>query len=799
MSTDTTFNRFEVDESAVITFIHSQNGCIGKAIVELITNSVDANSEKCSVHLSNTSFSVKDTGTGFGSKDDVMLYFKRFGTPHEVGDAHFGRFRLGRGQIMQFGEIIWQSHQHEMITNIEESGYGFDYKELVPDEMVNGCNVTGKFYKELSNWDLHQAKRVIEDVCRYLDMVVILNGLEINAKNDDIHWDIENNEFKLKWTNDDHLGVRLYNTGALVKEIPRQTYGLSADVITKKSLKLNVSRNEIIDTDPIWIAINTALLDKSKALLKNKKNTRMNESRRRSYIEQLKAGVIGFDDVVDLPILKDARGKYLKISSLSKLSICITPNLETHTQRIAETIIMQKISNVLHANELDVWRVSSLEELMELLLVTTLNESSDSIQQYRFATVFSNLKFISFSVLRKMINTEKKLIPNKELKPREAAAKNAMQYVSGMMSKRISNVSGHRVDKRKVLIGECSNAEGWTDAESFIAINRNMLKLLDTGRPGTLQLAALMLHEYCHDANNPDSSDHSEEFYERYHNLSAVHGRNEILGSIANSLYKQYAKQLVEKEIMLPKVYSNEFHWPIINDLVTIECELANKGLSAFAKVVLKVSGVTTKISRSKLIVSYPTMKMKDIRNRINTFIKTNVIPEAKLQPLDDLENALKGTIGFKERYEKINEHVEKAAHIWANNHEYDLSAVELFLLQGSVRYRFSNNELFFLIKIICTDSQSGILAYSSTKFENNITFGSPYFEYNNISPLQYNGYTIDGYNANLIEKMKVNSGDRSKFAVARIKEIVLSIKNNQEQKQLLDSVFSVDFAEQFR
>ncbi len=98
---------FELDPQIVHFIIHSQAGSIGKALIELLMNSVDAGATLVRLNMSCNGFECFDDGQGFASREDVICYFGRFGTPHVEGDAVYGRFRLGRGQIMaaKYGEI----------------------------------------------------------------------------------------------------------------------------------------------------------------------------------------------------------------------------------------------------------------------------------------------------------------------------------------------------------------------------------------------------------------------------------------------------------------------------------------------------------------------------------------------------------------------------------------------------------------------------------------------------------------------------------------------------------------------
>lgn len=137
---------FELDPAIIHHIIYSQAGSIGKAIIELIMNSVDANAKTVELSMTKEGFVCRDDGAGFATREDVLRYFGRFGTPHEEGDATYGRFRLGRGQIMAHAITEWRSRKWKMAVDTRTMGYGYDLDDLNDDETVEGCAITGRQY-----------------------------------------------------------------------------------------------------------------------------------------------------------------------------------------------------------------------------------------------------------------------------------------------------------------------------------------------------------------------------------------------------------------------------------------------------------------------------------------------------------------------------------------------------------------------------------------------------------------------------------------------------------------------------
>lgn len=240
---------FELDPQIIHHIIYSQAGSLGKAIIELIMNSVDAGATAVALQISSEGFSCKDDGQGFASRDDVLRYFGRFGTPHQDGDATYGRFRLGRGQIMAHARTFWHSRCWQMTVDTREMGYNYELE--VPGVDENGCAISGEWYEPLSNEERMSCIQEIRDLIRYTPVIVYLNDSVISRLPAQEKWDAEDDEawYRLR----DDGAVSIYNQGVLVRHDPGSLWGVGGLIVSKKPLALNVSRTEILrKTCPIW-------------------------------------------------------------------------------------------------------------------------------------------------------------------------------------------------------------------------------------------------------------------------------------------------------------------------------------------------------------------------------------------------------------------------------------------------------------------------------------------------------------------------------------------------------------------
>ncbi len=110
---------FKIDKNILYSIIVKQAGTLQKAFLELVMNSIDAKASEIRIEFNGKTFSFYDNGKGFDSEDEIHKFFGTFGTPHKDGDAVYGKFRMGRGQIMAFSQNQWKSNTFFMDVDIK--------------------------------------------------------------------------------------------------------------------------------------------------------------------------------------------------------------------------------------------------------------------------------------------------------------------------------------------------------------------------------------------------------------------------------------------------------------------------------------------------------------------------------------------------------------------------------------------------------------------------------------------------------------------------------------------------------
>lgn len=756
------FHEFEIDKAIITDLIYSQNGTISTALRELVMNAIDAKSKRCDIQLNTHSFSVSDNGCGFKSRESIEQVFKRFGEPHEDGDATFGRFRIGRGQIMSFGTITWHSNGFKMHTDVQRRGNGFELEELqFKEDHYDGCCVSGTFYNELDSWDISHVKKDLAKLVKYADLIVTINGIDITLTESTI-WDIDDDDVKIKWSPDCRDGIHLYSLGVYVKNIERYRYGLNADIVTKRALKLNMARNEISDIDPLWKIIDGHLKAQS-LLIANNKNKRMTEDTRKSVICQLINNEVSLVEVLNLPLLRDCRGQCISFKALFSRSFPIA--IVSEKSRLADMIATQKTALILHHDELRIWEVNSLQE-WQTLLIKLAHDHSDWIMNN-----ILDLRLVDFNALIVGISHSLTILKTSELSAKIAAGKNALTLASKIMSKRITKHGDESIATRKILVGSSAVADGWTDGISYIAVNDKMIKLLDSGYYGAVQLAMLLLHEYCHDKHDGGSHEHDFAFYERFHNLSSA-CNNEIIGHTATSMFKRYQEELINKNQSLPNEIIRNFKYPVVNQTIALTGILEGS-LTPLAKKILDISPVNYRIRGNAIHIvcqSWNDEQYRKIPRYIESMIKESGIK------IPDKTFIRQMAVDHSTAYDLIEKEWDKVYNEYILTENIDLS----FLKQ---LHKCSCPKSLF--RALCADT-TGLKSFEYNSLLNTRTIGTATC----LHSFRVRNYQLDKTSSIEFAKSKAL---RTEYAISGIKQIVDGIIDKAERESFMQTFLTIN------
>lgn len=528
--------------------IERQAGTIAKAILEGGMNSVDAGSTFCNITITDKSFSIADDGKGFRDENEIENFFETFGFPHKEGDATYGQFRMGRGQMFAFGRNVWRTGNFRMTVDMKpekdasgaDYALGYDFETL--RENVKGCSIDVKLYEKLLPSNLDKTIREVKKYLRYVDIPVSVNGEVISKDPKTEKWDeITDDAYILRKASGN---LEVYNLGVLVKDSPSYYNGVAGVVVSKKQLKVNFARNDIQSDCPIWKRVNKLLQDKS--MEKAKRSAPLSDHERGFFVQQLVSGEVKFSALRETRILTDVTNSH---HPLKKLENVTSFSIARQGDRVAEMAHTRKMAFVMSQECADRFGVTTPGEFVAL--VKRLKDLDNA-----WNGIARNLLPIERAEFDKTISSHHEPLKDSELDKSELIALRAIRegakalVAEGVYSDRWKEKVGETFcdastnqphTARKISAGVSDTANGWTNGTSDIWINRSILKKMKQGLSGYMQVSALLLHEYIHREASTGTHDHGVDFYECFHEYSM---RTSVLQKASAAMLKSMISQL---------------------------------------------------------------------------------------------------------------------------------------------------------------------------------------------------------------------------------------------------------------
>ncbi len=565
--------------------ITRQAGTKEKALLEAVQNSIDAGTDRIDIRLDAASFTISDNGKGFKDRAEIEDFFETFGFPHEAGDAKFGRYRMGRGQLFCFGVNNWKSNGFHMEVDLKPQGpgerrdkgddrLGYDLRTLpVPRP---GCEIDVRLYESMLPGDLHRTTKGIEDFVKYVDIPVHLNGKVVNTPPADRKWSKVTDDGFFHFAEKSTLTV--YNMGVLVREYPSHLYGgIGGVVVSKERLDVNFARNDVIGTCPVWKRIQGVM--RQQAGITRKKKPRLTDSDIEAMATEILSCELPWDQALDAKVLTDVTGAHQPLSKLihphsfnnrivavemgdrrgdkamqaNNALVLARATLARFGVKTTEELVAV-LSDVLariapHAsNPRDEApatpakgrrkAVPSLDDAVEAARVPGYKPENPKRNPWDVANLLrglSTLNHVADADLSKLYNNKHEIVPRKDLTKLEQVVQGALQNAADAIHKEIWpwKRDGTNPSRRSVMIGVSDTAAGWTDGESYIAVDRKMLEQVRRGPPGWIRLAAILMHEYTHGDADTDTHVHDRDFYKSIHDAIVF---SDALGKAVNAI-----------------------------------------------------------------------------------------------------------------------------------------------------------------------------------------------------------------------------------------------------------------------
>lgn len=539
--------QFQIHPAIIKSIINEQAGSITKAFAELVMNAIDAEATRIDIEATaDGKFKLIDNGKGFTSRQEIETFFETFGSPHVDGDAKYGRFRIGRGQIMSYARTVWRSGKFEMRVDLESDGEFFGYDLIEHDDEVVGCTIAGEIYKvdayltldELlgSKSDYHCSDG-LKNMVRYVPIPVFVNGVQINKLPESCKWDFEDDA---AWYLFDRKGMlQIYNLGIHVCDVEAKRFGIGGVVVSKKALSLNMARNTvIIHSCSVWDAITKEI--NNRFSLRLEKSGKLTEPEIARLLRELAFG----KKAIDYSVQEKLKETKFIIDVFGQLR---TPN----------EIVCGDLFTLYDGKHMAIAERAQSSGLAVVIMPETLVKIGATVDLENVITFIDILKDklgyvrpkvtsgIEFSHFVSELSDTSSIVDDKDLKPEQALVLKLLRSINADVA---YLVEGGSYKPRKLLAGISDKMSAWTDGHSYIVIHTDLLNGIRGSRygGGPVKLVHVLAHEYAHGESSTGDHAHDYDFYKKYHDAVMKNW----FGDIADSLFRKYIAGIARLEIV---------------------------------------------------------------------------------------------------------------------------------------------------------------------------------------------------------------------------------------------------------
>jgi len=497
---------FDIDKKNLLKdVISKQTGSLNKAIKELFQNSFDSGATEIKLSINTKGLRFTDNGKGM-SFDEINKYFRVFGATLKRDDGtKTGAFGMGRGQIFNFGKVLWRTQNYAMIIDINKS---LDYLLLETNKFVKGTDIVISFYKELYSWKIGG---IYYDVKK--DILPPKN-ININIENSIYKPSIKefedfSNDDYLVFTSSNHIN-RIYNGGLSVKYIKHSNYNYS--VMPYKKLELNFARNELIENAESTRKLNK-FIDNIEELMASQK------------------GIFDYNEAVN--ILKLLGDKRIRISTVYNKRIIPLSN----GKLISFKELIEKPNMGVVFGKKNIWSDDCLRNDYKVI--------SYDIQFLfkRIKTLFDlNIDFLdkdTREISRRGFYKDAELHSLTRNKMYFYIAVELNEYIFSRLMMELCE------EVREIHLGLSDVANAWTNPyKHTIHINKSYIQNFQTKEEAIICLWKTLCHEYAHDSKNTEQDYHSQNFYEQFEDNITKTAK--LVASALKYITRKYIKEKYE-------------------------------------------------------------------------------------------------------------------------------------------------------------------------------------------------------------------------------------------------------------
>jgi Histidine kinase-, DNA gyrase B-, and HSP90-like ATPase len=561
--------KFKMHPDLLYSVIRNQAGSIGKAVLELVMNSIDAGATRVDITLTRHNLTVKDDGKGFTKQEQIDEFFETFGTPHTAEEDSkgvvYGRFRMGRGQIFAFSSNVWRSGPFQMSVDIKTKGLDYTLDKGLP--VVQGCCIDGILYDPLSPSDLIYASNQLREQCRFTPAPVFLNGDRINEDVASVKWTEETSDAYIK-IEPKSTRLSIYNLGVLVNQENASVNGVAGIVVSKKALEVNFARNDVIKSKcSVWKNLKPIFAKYVSEAVGNDKKQKLTDETR-DYIAQQMLAWDGeqtkAEKLLEAKIFTDVSGKHWSLYGLVNCkvkAVTVAPEVSL----MADRILQQDMAIVLDGEKFALrFNRKSLEDVLK-----HLTRNKEWLHHYNgLARNADSLKkrLVNYTLLAASFSEEHFPIGGNELGKIETVTLGAIREANSMFVNALTSSTNLEFARRNLHAMRSDTAYAYTDGVKNIYIHEKFLRGAEFG-PGrgfawAVQVGNILVHEYIHNFNSGVGHTHDAEFYETYHSatISAAHADAErfLFGKYVEVIGKKSAQLLrdMDREAAIEDVHA---------------------------------------------------------------------------------------------------------------------------------------------------------------------------------------------------------------------------------------------------
>jgi hypothetical protein len=492
--------------------ITRQAGSIDKAVVEGVMNLIEAGATVGQITLSCERLVIEDNGRGFKSREEVLEGFEVFGKSDErkAENKEWAEFQMGRGQLMAFGVTTYRTHTFEMTVDIRSCGEEITYSLREGLEAVKGCTVTVELYDPIQRRSLDWKCGDIMRAIKYVPVPVFLNGKQVSHPPDEQEWDFV--------TDDAYISVgghslSLYNKGVFVKSVSNKDCGVGGTVVSRKRLKLNFARNDVIADCPVWSQVAAFVREHSQSALLKAKSP--NEEQINLVITNWRNGFFTTEDIYDCKMFRDSNGKRWSLTTLAEKSFPYFTLDDKQSVRADKA--MQTCLGIVFDYKFtrDAFRISTTKEMLNPVdVLEEVFAAAGKLEGYEVKRL-PPIRFLQPEDLYEEIDDANVLLEESQLTGKEKIAVESLTVYNSWYANAFDDQK-----PRRILLGVSDTAEAWTDGCGFVAFDRRYLNKALSSLTGWCDLLLTLAHEYAHIKD--ENLTHDDGFRERYEHYSFI-------------------------------------------------------------------------------------------------------------------------------------------------------------------------------------------------------------------------------------------------------------------------------------